>query len=74
MAQTEVQYREGRRSGTEVDIQQCFGDLKQLKRLLRDREGLARIYAEDGAIQTARLIEEIDIGLIQETIRQQTCL
>lgn len=56
MARAEEQYKEGRRSGTEVDIQQCFGDIDQLKRLLRDRKGLARIYAEDGATHTARLI------------------
>lgn len=69
MAQTEKQYKKGRRSSTEADIEQCFGDKDQLTRLLSSREGLARTYAEDGAVHTARLIETIDIALIQQALR-----
>ncbi len=72
MARTEAQYREGRRSGTETEIVRCAGDPKKLKRLLRNREGLARIYAEDGAIHTAHMMQEIDITLIREAILRQT--
>ena len=50
----------------------CAGDPKKLKRLLRNREGLARIYAEDGAIHTAHMMQEIDITLIREAILRQT--
>ena len=68
MAQTEDQYREGRRSSTEDDIGQCFGDKTRLVALLSKRERLARSYAEDGALHTARLIESIDIALIRQAI------
>ena len=72
MARTEAQYREGRQSNTERDIVHCAGDPKKLNRLLRDREKLARIYADDGAVHTAHMIEEIDMTLIRETILLQT--
>lgn len=68
MAQTEYQYREGRRSSTKDDIEQCLGNVSQLVVLLSKRESLARSYAEDGALHTARLIESIDIALIRQAI------
>jgi hypothetical protein len=63
------EYLDSRHTSTLVDIEQCYHDRKQLIDLLEVRKTLARIYAEDGAIKTARAIETIDIALIEDALR-----
>ena len=63
------EYIDSRHDNTLVDIEQCHGNRKQLADLLAVRKDLARIYAEDGAVKTARAIETIDITLIEQALR-----
>lgn len=60
-------YRERRRTTTLEEILLCptAADLQALR---ARRRSLARIYAEDGAILTARCIETVDIPLIEEAL------
>ena len=62
------EYLDRRAASTLVDIEQCYTDRKQLTELLAARKTLARIYAEDGAVKTARAIETIDIPLIESAL------
>lgn len=69
LVQTRIdQYVAKRRAVTETDIQLCGGSKRKLLALRSNRTELAKIYAEDGAITTATLIEVHDIAMINEAI------
>lgn len=64
-------YIAGRRSSTlrEIEATNTRGEARRrLLGLLWSRRSLAQIYYEDGARDTARIIEEVDIALIQAAI------
>lgn len=63
------EYIARRQDSTLVDIEQCYQDRQQLTELLAARRTLARIYAEDGAIQTAHTIETVDVALIEAALK-----
>lgn len=63
-------YRENRRLSTVADIAIMNGSIKNLEAMRDKRKRLARIYAEDGAIETARCIEEVDIVLLDKALAE----
>lgn len=61
-------YAENRRSSTVTQITEAKGDYNKLKSMLENRRTLVRVYREDGARETARVIETVDIELIEAAL------
>ena len=65
----EDEYTARRRAATTSDIASAKGSRKKLEGMLKKRRMLARVYAEDGAVSTAKIIETVDIALIESALK-----
>lgn len=63
------EYRARARQTTQERIDECKGNLALLTKLLGERQRIARIYRNDGALHTELAIHDIDCSMIEHAIK-----
>jgi hypothetical protein len=64
-------YINNNRASTKTRIRECIAgadSYKQLQQFLKSEASLADVYEDDGARDTAAIIREVNIPLIQEAL------